>query len=77
MSGCARETARVAVKASRHGTVPSANVVNYSEFFISLQWFIAGHCPALGPAEVRLERFWLLLFKGDWVHTYVHMRLRY
>ena len=28
MSGCARETARVSVKASRHGTVPSTNVVN-------------------------------------------------
>ena len=62
MSGCARETARVAVKASRHGTVPSTNVVNNSEFSLPLHRFIVGHCPALGPAEVRLERFWLLLF---------------
>ena len=74
MSGCARETAKVAVKASRHGTVPSTNVVNYSEFSLPLHRFIVGHCPALGPAEVRLERFWLLLFKGDWVHTYGQMK---
>ena len=41
--------------------------------YVYLHWFFARHCPALGPAEVRLERFWLLLFKGDWVHTYVRM----
>ena len=71
MSGCAMETARVAVKASRHGTVPSTNVVNYSEFSLPLYWFIAGHCPALGPAEVRLERFWLLLFL--WVDRFIRL----
>ena len=64
--------------------LPSGGGINFSEnggckitdyISLPLHRFIVGHCPALGPAEVRLERFRLLLFKGDWVHTYARMKL--
>ena len=45
--------------------VDAFHIAELRKMYVYLHWFIVGHCPALGPAEVRLERFWLLLFYGQ------------